>query len=79
MIRIDFEQADFVSLIVWLNDHQGEAQELDKLYKIFSDKLDKMVKHELYTKYKTAPSKEEQEKARLEYLERTDIHKDFRW
>ena len=79
MIRIELEQSQFTSLIVWLNDHQGEAQELDQLYKIFSDKLDKMIAHELYTKSKTAPTKEQQEQARQEYLDRKGIHKDFRW
>lgn len=43
------------------------------------EKLDAMINRELYTKYKVAPTKEEQEKARIEYLDRKGIHKDFRW
>ena len=43
------------------------------------EKLDKASKHELYTKYKTAPTDEEKEKARQEYLERVGIPKSFRW
>ena len=35
--------------------------------------------HELYEKYKTAPSEEEREKARQEYLDRRGVHPDFRW
>lgn len=42
-------------------------------------KLDALVKRELYTKYKTAPTKEEQEKARREYLDKCGILDDFRW
>ncbi|SCY59231.1 complexin-2 [Butyrivibrio sp. INlla14] len=42
-------------------------------------KIDSLVMHELYEKYKTAPSEEEREKARQEYLNRRGIHKDFRW
>ena len=42
-------------------------------------KVELMVAHELYEKYKTAPTEEEREKARLEYLGRRGIHKDFRW
>lgn len=42
-------------------------------------KIDAMVNRELYSKYKTAPSKEEKEKARKEYLDRKGYHEDFRW
>ena len=41
------------------------------------EKLDAMVRHELYVKYKTAPTKAEQ--ARLEYLDRRGVPKSFRW
>lgn len=42
-------------------------------------KVESLVAHELYEKYKTATTEEEREKARLEYLDRRGIHKDFRW
>ena len=42
-------------------------------------KLEAMVKRELYTKYKTAGTPEEREKARQEYLEKVGIPEDFRW
>lgn len=42
-------------------------------------KVDALVKHDTYTAYKTAESPEEREKARLRYLECSDISKDFRW
>ena len=42
-------------------------------------KLDALVARELYTKYKTAPTKEEKERARQEYLNRKGIHSSFRW
>ena len=42
-------------------------------------KLEAMVKRELYTKYKTAPTEEERELARKEYLDKVGIHRDFRW
>ncbi len=34
---------------------------------------------ELYTKYKTAPTEEEKEKARKEYLDRRGVPESFRW
>ena len=42
-------------------------------------KLDSLVRHELYKKYKTAPTQEEREKARQEYLDRRGILDSFRW
>ena len=42
-------------------------------------KMDTMVERELYTKSKTAPTEEEREKARQEYLDRRGIQADFRW
>lgn len=42
-------------------------------------KMNAMVERELYTKSKTAPTEEEREKARQEYLDRRGIQADFRW
>ena len=42
-------------------------------------KLDTMVNRELYSKYKTAPTEEEREKSRQEYLVRRGIPDSFRW
>ena len=42
-------------------------------------KMKTMVERELYTKSKTAPTEEEREKARQEYLDRRGIQDDFRW
>ena len=42
-------------------------------------KMDTMVERELYTKSKTAPTEEEREKSRQEYLDRRGIPENFRW
>ena len=42
-------------------------------------KLDSLVQHELYGKYKTALTQEEREKARQEYLDRRGVPESFRW
>lgn len=42
-------------------------------------KLDALMDRELYTKYKTAPTDEEREKARMEYLVRRGVPDSFRW
>ena len=42
-------------------------------------KLDAMVNREVYSKSKTAPTVEEREKFRQEYLDRRGIPENFRW
>lgn len=42
-------------------------------------KLDAMVNREVYSKSKTAPTEEEREKFRQEYLDRRGILENFRW
>lgn len=41
------------------------------------EKLDAMVRHELYAKYKTATTEEEREQERLEYLDRRGVPESF--
>ena len=52
---------------------------LPEIKKGLEDKLEAMVRRDLYTKYKTAPNEEEWEKARQEYLEKVGMHRNFRW
>ena len=40
-------------------------------------KLDAMVRHELYAKYKTAPTAEEREQARQAYLDKRGVFPNF--
>ena len=55
-------------------------EELDKrVFNGLSDKVQKIADRELYTIYKTAPTEEEKEKARQEYLDRKGIPENFRW
>ena len=42
-------------------------------------KLDAMVNREVYSKSKTAPTEEEREKFRQEYLDRRGLPENFRW
>ncbi len=50
-----------------------------EIKKGLEEKLETIVRRELYTKYKTAPTEEEREKARQEYLEKVGIQKKFQW
>ena len=44
-----------------------------------NEKLNTIIKHELYTTYKTGFTEEEREKARLEYLDKSGISESFRY
>lgn len=58
----------------------GEIDDvLPEIKKGLEEKLEAMVRRDLYTKYKTAPTEEEREKARQEYLEKVGMHRSFRW
>ena len=50
-----------------------------EIKKGLEEKLEALVRRELYTKYKTAKTEEEREQARKEYLDKVGIQKDFRW
>ena len=52
---------------------------LNEIRQGLEQKLDALVRHELYAKYKTAPSAEEREQARQAYLDRRGVFPDFRW
>lgn len=68
----------FVELITFCMDNQG-VPELDNLHKLLDAKLNKLIEHDLYTKFKTAPTEEEREKARQEFLDRRGIPQSFRY
>ena len=58
----------------------GEIDDvLPEIKKGLEEKMEAMVRRDLYTKYKTAPTEEERETARQEYLEKVGMHRSFRW
>ena len=42
-------------------------------------KMDAMLRHDYYTKYKTAPDEAARKEARRKYLDSVGISQDFRW
>ena len=56
-----------------------QEQEADDIRKGLEKKLDAMVNREVYSKFKTAPTEEEREKFRQEYLDRKGMQESFRW
>lgn len=60
--------------------HLLEMEEvLPEINKDLEQKIEALARRELYTKYKTAPTENEREKARQEYLDKVGMHRDFRW
>ena len=77
MKRVQISEDLFLSLIKYhiLEHHNDE----EKIVKMLKEKYYSIVNRNLYTKYKTAPTEEEREKALQKYLDKKGIHSDFRW
>ncbi len=77
MKQVQISKKLFYSLLAY---HLMDMEEyLPEIEKGLEEKLEAMVKHQLYSSYKTVPTEEEREKARKEYLDKIGMHKDFRW
>lgn len=58
----------------------GDADQTgEDIKKELEKKMDALIRHELYSTYKTAPSETDREKARKKYLDQKGIPEDFRW
>lgn len=72
----------FVQLLQYFNDTTLTDNELLELTNQISseldDKLNKLVQRDLFTRYKTAQTEEQREKARIKYLDSIGIGKDWR-
>lgn len=75
MKNIQITQELFITLVKYFLTGQKEL--FPEITEALEKKLDTMVMRELYTRYKTAPSTEEKEKARKEYLDRKGIPEGF--
>ena len=74
-VQIPYEL--FVSLVRY--HLMEDAACLNEIRRGLEQKMDSLVRHELYVKYKTAPTQEEREKARRENLEKRGVPDNFRW
>ena len=74
-VQIPYEL--FVYLLLY---HLNGADNLeDEIRKGLEKKMDAMLNRELYSQYKSAPTEEEREKARKEYLDRRGVPESFQW
>ena len=74
-VQIPYEL--FVALVKYHLAYDDDCAE--EIRQGLEQKLDALVRHELYAKYKTAPTAEEREQARQEYLDKRGVFPDFRW
>lgn len=77
MKNVQISQELFFKLVGYHLLDRYEDEEAIK--KGLMDKIDMLAKHQIYTKSKTAATKEEREKSRKEYLDLVGMHPDFRW
>ena len=59
-------------------DADYEADLWDRIHDRLADKLDKKIRHDLYTQFRRAPTPEERERARLAYLHAVGMPESFR-
>ena len=71
-------QISYELFVALLRYHLLEEEDCrNEIQQGLEQKLDSLVRHELYTKYKTAPTQEEREKSRQEYLDRRGVPDSF--
>lgn len=76
-VQIDFDL--FKKLCVFFgSDDAPTGIEADEIRNALSDKIDKIVARDLYTRYKRTPTGAEREQARKEYLDFKGVPQAFR-
>ena len=74
-VQIPYEL--FVDLVLYHLNDEDDFQ--DDIRRGLSQKLDAMLNRQLYSQYKTAPTEEQREQARQEYLDRRGVPQSYRW
>lgn len=77
MKNVQISQELFVTLLHYHLSGENEYEEI--IEQGLEQKLDAMLRHELYAQYKTAPTEEQREQVRQEYLDRRGVPESFRW
>ena len=77
MKNVQISQELFVALLHYHLSGENEYEEI--IEQGLEQKLDAMLRHELYAQYKTAPTEEQREQARQEYLDKRGVPESFRW
>ena len=79
MATVQLELSLFNDLIKWHLLGASDQDTADRIQRGLTDKLNALVKREIYTRSKTAGTPAEREEARRAYLDRIGVPEDFRW
>mgnify|MGYP000874267456 CR=1 FL=1 len=86
MNRIDMKSVQipydlFIDLVMYHLHHIRHIIKkiLDFVQRGLEQKSDAMLNRQLYSQYKTAPTEEQREAARQEYLDRRGVLQSYRW
>ena len=74
-VQIPYEL--FVDLVLYYLNGEDDFDE--EIRQGLEQKLDSMLNRQLYSQYKTAPTEEQRERARQEYLDRRGVPQSYRW
>ena len=77
MKQIQIPEELFIALMKYHILDMPEAQ--PEIKKGLEDKMDSISMRLLYSQYKTAPTEEQKQKARQEYLDKRGVPESFRW
>ena len=75
--KVEISQELFIDLIKYHCIEDNPKNE--KICQALEEKMDRLVRRELYTRSLTAPTEEEREAARKEYLDKKGVPAAFRW
>jgi hypothetical protein len=74
-VQIPYEL--FLDLVLY--HLRGEDDYDEDIRQGLEEKLDAILSRMIYSEYKTAPTEEQREKARQEYLDRRGVPQSYRW
>ena len=77
-VQIPEELFKLIAVLAFDETQRTDAN-FELLEKGVLEKLNRQIDHDYYSKYKTAPTEEQRELARQQYLDRKGINTDFRW
>ena len=77
--QVQISEELFLDIFRYFHLEEPEEQLYRKIKLQLNEKLNKIVKRNLYTEYKTADTNEEKEPARQKYLDLIGMQDDFRY
>ena len=77
--QISIPEPLFLDIVRYVTLDNPDPEIFQRIRTGVLDKLDRVIAHDLYSKYKTAKTEAEREAARKEYAKLKGIPENFRW